>query len=201
MRDLQAELPEQQFNTWIRPLQAVEDGAVLKLLAPNRFVVDWLNQHYLGRIEEIVDGAGSGNQVIVEVGSRQVHSTPASAAKQAPKASAAEPVVSRLNKDFSFDNFVEGKSNQLARAAAFQVGENPGKSYNPLFIYGGVGLGKTHLMQAIGNAMLKNRPGARVSYVHSERFVGDMVRGLQHNTISDFKRSYRSLDALLIDDI
>lgn len=201
MRDLQAELPEQQFNTWIRPLQAVEDGAVLKLLAPNRFVVDWLNQHYLGRIEEIVDGAGSGNQVIVEVGSRQVHSAPSSAAKQAPKASAAEPVVSRLNKDFSFDNFVEGKSNQLARAAAFQIGENPGKSYNPLFIYGGVGLGKTHLMQAIGNAMLKNRPGARVSYVHSERFVGDMVRGLQHNTISDFKRSYRSLDALLIDDI
>jgi chromosomal replication initiator protein len=201
VRDLQAELPEQQFNTWIRPLQAVEDGVVLKLLAPNRFVVDWLNQHYLGRIEEIVDDAGSTNQVVVEVGSREIHVAPVTNQRRPPKASFVEPIVSRLNADFSFANFVEGKSNQLARAAAFQVGENPGKSYNPLFIYGGVGLGKTHLMQAIGNSMLKNKPGARVSYVHSERFVGDMVRGLQHNTISDFKRSYRSLDALLIDDI
>ncbi|MGH8166882.1 MAG: chromosomal replication initiator protein DnaA, partial [Woeseiaceae bacterium] len=110
-------------------------------------------------------------------------------------------IVSRLNPGFTFSAFVEGKSNQLARAAAYQVGENPGKSYNPLFIYGGVGLGKTHLMQAIGNVMLARDPSARVSYVHSERFVGDMVKGLQHNTISDFKRSYRSLDALLIDDI
>ncbi len=203
VRDLQAELPEQQFNTWIRPLQAVEEGTVLKLLAPNRFVVDWLNQHYLGRIEEIVDGAGSSNQVVVEVGSRQMHQAPVASAR-APR----PPEHRRLSRSSAgsmptsvFDNFVEGKSNQLARAAASQVGENPGKSYNPLFIYGGVGLGKTHLMQAIGNAMLKNKPGARVSYVHSERFVGDMVRGLQHNTISDFKRSYRSLDALLIDDI
>lgn len=201
MRDLQAELPEQQFNTWIRPLQAVEDGPVLKLLAPNRFVVDWLNQHYLNRIEEIIGGSGSASQVVVEVGSRQGIGTPVATNPRRPAAAAAAPVVSRLNPEFSFDNFVEGKSNQLARAAAFQVGVSPGKSYNPLFIYGGVGLGKTHLMQAIGNAMVKNNPEARVSYVHSERFVGDMVRGLQHNTISDFKRFYRSLDALLIDDI
>jgi chromosomal replication initiator protein len=201
VRDLEAELPEQQFNTWIRPLQAVEDGAVLKLLAPNRFVVDWLNQHYLGRIEELVGGAGSTSEVVVEVGSRQSNIQPAiSPARPAP-ASSAPPIVSRLNPDFNFNNFVEGKSNQLARAAAFQVGENPGKSYNPLFIYGGVGLGKTHLMQAIGNSMIQRGPRARVSYVHSERFVGDMVKGLQHNTISEFKRSYRSLDALLIDDI
>jgi chromosomal replication initiator protein len=198
VRDLQAELPEQQFNTWIRPLQAVEDGPVLKLLAPNRFVVDWLNQHYLGRIEELLGGSG---EVVVEVGSRQGGMQPAiTAARRAP-AESAPPIVSRLNPDFIFDNFVEGKSNQLARAAAYQVGENPGKSYNPLFIYGGVGLGKTHLMQAIGNAMIARNPGARVSYVHSERFVGDMVKGLQHNTIAEFKRSYRSLDALLIDDI
>jgi len=206
VRDLRAELPEQQFNTWIRPLQAVEDGTVLKLLAPNRFVVDWLNQHYIDRIEELVGGTGNPSQVVVEVGSRQpeepVAATPASPGPSRPYARpGAAPVVSRLNPDFNFDNFVEGKSNQLARAAALQVGENPGKSYNPLFIYGGVGLGKTHLMQAIGNAMVKARPGTRVSYVHSERFVGDMVKGLQHNTISDFKRSYRSLDALLIDDI
>ena len=201
VRDLQAELPEQQFNTWIRPLHAIEDGTVLKLLAPNRFVVDWLNQHYLGRIEELVDGRGSGTEVIVEVGSRGGTIQPAiSPATRAPKA-VAPPIASRLNPDFIFENFVEGKSNQLARAAAFQIGENPGKSYNPLFIYGGVGLGKTHLMQAIGNAMLTHNPGARVSYVHSERFVGDMVKGLQHNTISEFKKTYRSLDALLIDDI
>ncbi|MBT6210142.1 MAG: chromosomal replication initiator protein DnaA [Woeseia sp.] len=208
VRDLRAELPEQQFNTWIRPLQAVEEGRVLKLLAPNRFVVDWLNQHYLGRIEEIVGGSNEATHVVVEVGSRQIeNAVPAPAHSPAPAAPPfvsprnAVPVISRLNPDFVFDNFVEGKSNQLARAAGLQVGENPGKSYNPLFIYGGVGLGKTHLMQAIGNAMLKNNPSARVSYVHSERFVGDMVRGLQHNSISEFKRLYRSLDALLIDDI
>lgn len=204
VRDLRAELPEQQFNTWIRPLQAVEDGSVLKLLAPNRFVVDWLNQHYLGRIEEIVGGSDTATHVVVEVGSKQGSSTVPTAAPAAPPkafTNNAIPVISRLNPDFAFDNFVEGKSNQLARAAAFQIGENPGKSYNPLFIYGGVGLGKTHLMQAIGNAMLKNNPAARVSYAHSERFVGDMVRGLQHNTISEFKRFYRSVDALLIDDI
>ena len=204
LRVLQVELPEQQFNTWIRPLQAVDDDALLRLLAPNRFVVDWLKQHYMARILELVEDTGKPIEVSLEVGSRAAE-TPVS--KAAPglavvkHTTAAAPIVSRLNASFTFENFVEGKSNQLARAAATQVGENPGKSYNPLFIYGGVGLGKTHLMHAIGNAMVKNNPGARVSYVHSERFVGDMVRGLQHNTISEFKRSYRSLDALLIDDI
>lgn len=206
VRELQAELPEQQFNTWIRPLQAVESPDSLKLLAPNRFVVDWLKQHYLDKINELVAAANDTIVVIIEVGSRQ----PAARPTQAPPRPAPpsrdtqpppDPVVSTLNPAFVFSSFVEGKSNQLARAAASQVGENPGKSYNPLFIYGGVGLGKTHLMQAIGNAMLARNPDARVSYVHSERFVGDMVKGLQHNTIAAFKRSYRSLDALLIDDI
>ncbi len=199
VRELQAELPEQQFNTWIRPLQAVEEGKALKLLAPNRFVVDWLQQHYVERILQLIDRSGDPMELVIEVGSRQ--SAPASEARSRAPAVAVTPIASRLNPTFTFANFVEGKSNQLARAAAYQVGENPGKSYNPLFIYGGVGLGKTHLMQAIGNAMLARDPSARVSYVHSERFVGDMVRGLQHNTISDFKRSYRTLDALLIDDI
>ena len=206
MRDLQSEIPEQQFNTWIRPLQAVEDDGVLRLLAPNRFVVDWLQEHYIERILELVDGAGQSAEVVVEVGSRQA--TPAPVASRSPAAPAAAPrqaspasLESRLSPGFVFDTFVEGKSNQLAKAAALQVGENPGKSYNPLFIYGGVGLGKTHLMHAIGNAMLERNPSANVAYVHSERFVGDMVRGLQHNTISEFKRAYRSLDALLIDDI
>ena len=201
VRDLQAELPEQQFNTWIRPLQAVEDGGVLRLLAPNRFVVEWLNQHYMSRIEELVESVGTGTEVVVEVGSRQATIKPAISQVVQPTKAAAAPIVSRLNPNFIFDNFVEGKSNQLARAAAIQVSVNPGQSYNPLFIYGGVGLGKTHLMQAIGNAALKSNPAARVSYVHSERFVGDMVKGLQHNTISEFKKTYRTLDALLIDDI
>jgi chromosomal replication initiator protein len=207
LRVLQVELPEQQFNTWIRPLQAEDDDALLRLLAPNRFVVEWLQQHYMERILELVDDGGDNIEVSLEVGSRAAAAPAASVSPSAPRAPVAKkvyagtPLVSRLNTTFTFESFVEGKSNQLARAAASQVGENPGKSYNPLFIYGGVGLGKTHLMHAIGNAMVKNDAGARVSYVHSERFVGDMVRGLQHNTISEFKRSYRSLDALLIDDI
>ena len=204
IRVLQAELPEQQFNTWIRPLQAVDDSGRLRLLAPNRFVIDWVQQHYMDRILEIVGDADADAELLFEVGSRGA--APAGNAVRRPqgasiRARTQAPVVSRLNPQFNFDSFVEGKSNQLARAAAIQVGENPGRSYNPLFIYGGVGLGKTHLMHAVGNAMLKNDPEARVSYVHSERFVSDMVKGLQHNKISDFKRAYRSLDALLIDDI
>lgn len=217
IRELKAELPDNQFNTWIRPLQAVEDGSSLRLLAPNRFVVDWLDQHYVERIRDIVGSVDDQVSVAVEVGSRAVESAPAdsggSAARPSPGGLSRsvprqtgdgrpiEPVSSRLSPNFTFETFVEGKSNQLARAAASQVGENPGKSYNPLFIYGGVGLGKTHLMHAIGNAILEDKPDARVAYVHSERFVGDMVKGLQHNRISEFKRSYRSLDALLIDDI
>lgn len=201
VRDLQAELPEQQFNTWIRPLQAVEDGSVLKLLAPNRFVVDWLREHYIDRILELVDSAGGASDVVVEVGSRQGAGPAPGNASRAYTRDPRTSITTHLSPTFTFANFIEGKSNQLARAAASQVGENPGKSYNPLFIYGGVGLGKTHLMQAIGNAMSSREPNCRVSYIHSERFVGDMVRGLQHNTISEFKRFYRSLDALLIDDI
>lgn len=199
VRELQLELPEQQFNTWIRPLQAVFDDRGLRLLAPNRFVIDWLQQHYLARIQELL---GGDIEVVLAVGSRDAPAAPIIGPRPEMKAyRPASGLESRLDPIFTFDRFVEGKSNQLAKAAAFQVGQNPGKSYNPLFIYGGVGLGKTHLMQAIGSAMLTRDPEARVSYVHSERFVGDMVKGLQHNTISDFKRSYRSLDALLIDDI
>lgn len=202
VRDLQSEIPEQQFNTWIRPLQVIEEGEVLRLLAPNRFVVDWLQEHYVERILELVDRHGAGTEIVIEVGSRQATSPPPlTAAPRPAAAAAAAPVASRLNPAFTFKTFVEGKSNQLARAAASQVGQNPGLSYNPLFIYGGVGLGKTHLMHAVGNAMLEQKPDARVAYVHSERFVGDMVKGLQHNKISEFKRSYRTLDALLIDDI
>jgi len=206
VRQLRSELPEQQFNTWIRPLQAVEQGDVLRLLAPNRFVVEWLREHFLQRISEVVTSADADAKVIIEVGSRGGAPRPAAATVAPPPARSSggprpQALESRLNREFTFENFVEGKSNQLARAAASQVGENPGKAYNPLFIYGGVGLGKTHLMHSVGNLMLARNPEARVCYVHSERFVGDMVKGLQHNTISEFKRTYRSLDALLIDDI
>jgi chromosomal replication initiator protein len=197
-RSLQAELTEQEFNTWLRPLQAEVHGSVLRLLAPNRYVINWVEQHYLERIRELLNGR---MELQLEVGSRQAGPAARAAATRGLRAANVQPIVSRLDANFTFDTFVEGKSNQLARAAAMQVGENPGRSYNPLFIYGGVGLGKTHLMHAVGNAMLTNKPSARVSYLHSERFVADMVRGLQHNTISDFKRFYRSLDALLIDDI
>ncbi|GFE78333.1 chromosomal replication initiator protein DnaA [Steroidobacter agaridevorans] len=216
LAQLEVELPEQQFNTWIRPLQAVEDGRTLRLLAPNRFVVDWVNENVAGRITELVDAVGEEPTpaVVLEVGSRPaapamtINTHQPVAATRAPAYIAPAPVRdiptvlgSRLNPDFTFTNFVEGKSNQLGRAAAFQVAENPGRAYNPLFIYGGVGLGKTHLMHAVGNMIRARNEHARVAYVHSERFVGDMVKALQHNTINDFKTAYRSLDALLIDDI
>jgi chromosomal replication initiator protein len=200
LRTLESELPEEQFNTWIRPLQAVEDATELRLLAPNRFVVDWVESHCRPLIEQSCARSAPDRhlKLVVEVGSRSV----APVAKPENERRPSRPIFdSRLNRAFTFTNFVEGKSNQLARAAAMQVGMNPGRAYNPLFIYGGVGLGKTHLMHAIGNMILEREPDAKVTYIHSERFVGDMVRGLQHNTIAEFKRAYRSLDALLIDDI
>jgi chromosomal replication initiator protein len=215
LSQLERELSEQQLNTWIRPLQPQLHEDVLKLFAPNRFVVDWVRAHFLARIDEILQGldAQGPNQVQLEVGS-QVRATgpvpaPVAAAeattdeapRQARKSHLA-PIEHNLNRDFTFETFVEGKSNQLCRAASLQVGQNPGRAYNPLFIYGGVGLGKTHLMHAVGNAMLSGRAGGgRVVYLHSERFVADMVKALQRNAINDFKRFYRSLDALLIDDI
>jgi chromosomal replication initiator protein len=211
LRRLEAELPEQQFSTWVRPLQAVEERDCLRLLAPNRYVVDWVNQNCAARIGELVEELVPPPlpQIIVEIGSRASPSsvtsaeTPAGrpADPRAKRAALLPPIGGRLNPDFTFGSFVQGKSNQLARAAAIQVAENPGRAYNPLFIYGGVGLGKTHLMHAVGNHIRAANPDARIAYVHSERFVGDMVRALQHNTIDEFKTSYRTLDALLIDDI
>ena len=204
LRQLENEVPEQQFNTWVRPLQAVERDGSLVLLAPNRFVVSWIEQNLYSRIEQLVGAAGNGaeTRVVLEVGSRREDAPPApEVAAPAVHRRETQVVGSRFNPDFTFASFVEGKSNQLARAAAVQVGENPGKAYNPLFIYGGVGLGKTHLMHAAGNLMRQRNPAARIAYVHSERFVSDMVRALQHNTIAEFKQAYRTLDGLLIDDI
>lgn len=198
VQELRSDLSEQQFNTWIRPLQAIEDERQIRLLAPNRFVVDWVNSNCLGRIQASLRDL-PGMSVRIEVGSTASPPREAISSSEKPRVTAA--IGGRLNGEYTFENFVEGKSNQLARAAAMQVGSNPGMAYNPLFIYGGVGLGKTHLMHAIGNLVIANRPDARVAYVHSEQFVGDMVRALQHNTINGFKAAYRSLDALLIDDI
>lgn len=204
LRQLQADLSETEFNTWIRPLQAVEDEASLRLLAPNRFVIDWVTNRCLARIQEVVarDARSASPEVILQVGSRGL-AAEAGVKAQVPTPPAVKPMPfgGKLNPTYTFQRFVEGKSNQLARAAAMQVARNPGSAYNPLFIYGGVGLGKTHLMQSIGNAIVAERPGANVAYVHSEQFVQDMVSALRHNTISEFKKAYRSLDALLIDDI
>jgi len=204
MGALEAELPEQQFNTWVRPLQAMEGNGALKLLAPNRFVVDWVNANLLPRIGELLRDESTGDApiVTVEVGSRSVPLRgPPVVIGAAPRRAEGLVVGARLNPDFVFTSFVEGKSNQLAKAAALQVAENPGRAYNPLFLYGGVGLGKTHLMHSIAHLIKGNDAGARIAYVHSERFVGDMVRALQHNSMNEFKTAYRSLDALLIDDI
>ena len=199
---LKGEIPEKLFNTWILPIHSIENKNSIRLLAPNKFVLKKVSEDYLSRIEEIVLQKNSSIDLSFSVGSRDIENVTEQKKPRVSQERMHRPKVeSRLNTSFTFDAFVEGKSNQLARAAAIQVSENIGRAYNPLFIYGGVGLGKTHLMQAVGNSLLSINPGARISYVHSERFVGDMVRGLQHNTISEFKRTYRSLDALLIDDI
>jgi chromosomal replication initiator protein len=291
---LQDELPSQQFNTWIRPLQASREGQNLTLFAPNRFIKDFVSDKFAERISELVRELEPerGMDVVLEIGAGAASlsrvglgepvsrtgypgaseqpfgpsgkfpappTRPAAApdghspsggagggiqpAMSGEALTATAPARSHLRdasrgrtsrldygsetrtsgfrtdsprrvdvegglqhqhhlvENYTFDNFVEGKSNQLALAAAGQVAENPGDSYNPLFLYGGVGLGKTHLMHAVGNALKSHNPEAKVVYLHSERFVADMVKALQLNAISDFKRYYRSVDALLIDDI
>ncbi|MGD8236177.1 MAG: chromosomal replication initiator protein DnaA [Chromatiales bacterium] len=212
---LEGELPAQQYNTWIRPLQSVEEGHAIRLLAPNAFVLDWVQKNYLKRFHELTSQVWNGNapEIRLEIGSvpsadrlnmptAQGSGTPGRAQVNAgQQGQTAKPLTSNLNTSFTFDSFVEGKSNQLARAASLQIAENPGKAYNPLFIYGGVGLGKTHLMHAVGNLIVNSNPGARVIYLHSESFVAEMVKALQHNAIDDFKQKYRSVNALLIDDV
>ncbi len=258
---LEDELPSQQFNTWIRPLKIDSKAEALTLLAPNRFVKDWVGDKFLARIRELADECSGGQiqDVVIDIGTGQREmashvlerrrQVPTAEARQAEPgrpvdspgsrqggepASATAAVVPRegagfarrpvaftrqsdkerrvqveggikhqsfLVENYTFDTFVEGKSNQLARAASSQVSTNPGGAYNPLFIYGGVGLGKTHLMHAVGNELVQSKPNARVVYLHSERFVADMVKALQLNAINEFKRYYRSVDALLIDDI
>ena len=249
---LRDELPEQQYNTWIRPLtvhlpvDASVGETAVQLVAPNRFIEDWVKNKFLSRIEEIMGQMGGpavSIGVAVNSAASNGSSQPGFQSSRYSQSNSAEPLPTKaeraigdrpdlssettdisqsriivdapaiiksaaesslktnLNNNFTFDNFVEGKSNQLALAAAQQVAENPGGSYNPLFIYGGVGLGKTHLMHAVGNALKAKKPDAKIVYLHSERFVADMVKALQLKAIDEFKRFYRSVDALLIDDI
>lgn len=218
---LQSELSMQHFNTWIRPLQVEMQANTLFLYAPNTYVMDWVKDKYLEQIisflredasheppnvELKVGGAPSANKPVVNGHSRSkpaVERSDKPAHKQRTS-DADRPVSlqsSNLHKSYTFDNFVEGKSNQLARAAALQVAENPGGAYNPLFIYGGTGLGKTHLLHSVGNGIVQRKPDAKVYYLRAERFVQDMVYAMKHNKIDAFKESYRSVDALLIDDV
>jgi len=214
---LQEELPAQQFSMWIRPLQCVVSDNILTLYAPNRFVLDWVRDKYVHRINELITMTDGEDSYLLrfDVGSKPLN-TPTqkntkavgienfSANSKAVSTSEAEtnlPKKANVRVKYTFDNFVEGKSNQLARAAASQVADNPGAAYNPLFIYGGTGLGKTHLLHAVGNGILQNNPNAKIAYMHSERFVQDMVKALQNNSMEKFKQYYRSVDALLIDDI
>ncbi|NML18657.1 chromosomal replication initiator protein DnaA [Azohydromonas caseinilytica] len=227
---LAAELPEQQFNTWIRPLppaDVAEDGeaTVVSLRVPNRFKLDWIRSQYAARIEQVLsDVAGKAVRLELTLAARPAtpierpapRSTPtadlfngtphAPAAGTAPAARPAPPAplqnaLNRLNPALTFDTLVPGRANQMARTAALHVAGAPGHMYNPLFIYGGVGLGKTHLIHAVGNALLKDNPEARILYLHAEQFITDVVKNYQRKTFDELKAKYHSLDLLLIDDV
>ncbi|MFA9459247.1 chromosomal replication initiator protein DnaA [Thiohalorhabdus methylotrophus] len=207
---LSEELSSQQFNTWIRPIQAEEGEDRLFLRVSNRFFYDWIRERFLGRVAELVDHFSESRLAVeLEVAEGvEAEAEPAVGETAAPRVrekSAPSRGTGRardmLDPQFTFETFVEGKSNQLALAASRQVAENPGGAYNPLYIYGGTGLGKTHLMQAIGNLVRQHEPDAKVRYITAHRFVNEMVRSIQHNAIEDFNQRYRSLDVLLIDDI
>ena len=193
---LQNELSPEVFNTWIRPLRARYGESNLRIIAPNRYVREEVQTRYLARIEELVDLFGDPTSpMVVELSeTNRVRAAP-------PARSARLTATEALNPGFTFDTFVEGKSNEMAKAAALQVANNTGTSYNPLLLYGGTGLGKTHLMQAVGNEALRQRSQARVVYIHSQQFVQEMVKAIREGTIQDFTQHYRTLEILLIDDV
>ena len=197
---LESELANEQFDTYIRPLHAEYDDGRLTLLAPNIYVEEKVRSSYLDRISEYFDVATENSEVNLSVGGA-IEAQPLRVETKSVINPTSRIAGHNLNREFTFDTFVEGKSNEMAKAAASQVANNSGKSYNPLLMYGGVGLGKTHLMQAVGNEISRIKPGANVLYLHSQRFVQDMVKALQTGTMQDFMQYYRSIDALLIDDI
>ncbi|WP_085247211.1 chromosomal replication initiator protein DnaA [Gilliamella mensalis] len=213
LSQLQEEIPTTEFNLWIRPLQAELVENKLYIYAPNRFVLDWVKNKYLTTISQLLNKLFNNDslKLFLEVGStvskdkkvqnnqRKTEVVPAW--KTTKETNNNLVYHSGINHKHTFNSFVEGKSNQLAVAAAKQVAENPGKAYNPLFLYGSTGLGKTHLLHAVGNQIMAEKANAKVVYMHSERFVQDMVKALQNNAIEEFKNYYRSVDALLIDDI
>ncbi len=224
---LETELSAQQFNTWIKPLQSKTVDNHLYIVAPNRFVMQWVKERFLKKIQQFADElqlvdikiefALSNAETELETKALVKPTTTKASvntvidhieSKFHAKASAIVKSVvtnnveaSGLNSSFNFDNYVTGRANQLARAAAIQVAQNPGMAYNPLFIYGGVGLGKTHLLQSIGNELKRNNPDAKIKYLHAERYVSDVVKAYENKAFDEFKRKYHSLDLLLIDDI
>ena len=197
--DFRNDFDEQQFNTWVRPLQATTIDKTLMIKAPNQYAVDWANENLSEYFVKKLEGSEYNFNIAIGGISKEIKENSSNIEEDKRTSFDSDR---RFLVDFTFDNFVTGKSNELARAAALQVSRNPGTTqYNPFFIYGGVGLGKTHLMNAIGNNILRQNPKAKILYLHSEKFVADMVRALQHNKIDSFKEFYRSADALLIDDI
>jgi len=213
------ELSTQQFSTWIKPLLSEIDGNTLRVIAPNRFVMQWVKERFLKKIEQFASESGldiarielilNDSDLKISTSASNIsdnaYSTQQDFPVQVSKALKKTPLknneISGLNPGFNFDNYVTGRANQLARAAAIQVAQNPGTAYNPLFIYGGVGLGKTHLLQAIGNELKQHNPEAKISYLHAERYVSDVVKAYEYKAFDEFKRQYHSLDLLLIDDI
>ena len=219
------ELSTQQFNTWIKPLYAEVDGATVRIIAPNRFVMQWVKDRFIKKIEQFAhelqhkniqiefvisnNDSESDLKTLIKTNTESkehlvesLKKLPSTLSKSTIKTINHAPKInSGLNSTFNFGNYVTGRANQLARAAAIQVAENPGTAYNPLFIYGGVGLGKTHLLQAIGNELKQNNPDAKIRYLHAERYVSDVVKAYEHKAFDEFKRQYHSLDLLLIDDI
>ncbi|MEQ1879437.1 MAG: chromosomal replication initiator protein DnaA [Burkholderiales bacterium] len=205
LRHFEKTLPAQQYKTWILPLLARIEGSKVIVLAPNRFVLEWVKDKYVPDIEkQCAQFLKTPVEVMVALGAPAAAEDPAPIVADSVAVPSIRPKIreqSRLNPSFTFDSFVTGKANQLARAAAIQVAEHPGTAYNPLFVYGGVGLGKTHLIQAIGNLLHEINPAASVRYIHAEQYVSDVVRAYQHKAFDGFKKYYHSLDLLLIDDI
>lgn len=217
------ELSAQQFNTWIKPLKTEISDNSIRVVAPNKFVQKWVKEKFLNKIEGIAEELFTDN-ILIEITTSNKKAVSSGNTKNAVKPkegshqeqaeettkksvtakktkSKKNEVPSGLNSSFNFDNYVTGKANQLARAAAIQVADNTGHAYNPLFIYGGVGLGKTHLLQAIGNQLKQQNPDAKIRYLHAERYVSDVVKAYENKAFDAFKKQYHSLDLLLIDDI